>query len=139
MRNSAPTAASISGFTLLEVLVASVVLAAAGATAVGIYIHSIEQATSARDLTYAASAARNALEEGIAGVAAKKASGQIPERPSLVIVFDDQPAGEDLLTDTLKATVTDNSDPAAPAVLEFTTKTALYVEPAEGELQGDRQ
>mgnify|MGYP001340716769 CR=1 FL=1 len=122
---------SCEGFTLLEVVLATVILATAATTIVTIYIHSIKQATSSRDLAYATSYARNAIEEGLGHLSASESSGDIPGRETLTVNYIEEAAGEEMLFDTLTATVTEDS--GRSKVAEFVMKRAVYIQPEEEE------
>jgi prepilin-type N-terminal cleavage/methylation domain-containing protein len=129
MKWSARAAGSSNGFTLLEVVLATAILATSVTAILAAYIHSVKQATTARDLTVATEAARNALEEGLAVEKAAAVGGEIPDRPALAVTFEIQPAGEELLADTFTARVAEKANGAE--VLEFVTKRAVYIQPAE--------
>jgi prepilin-type N-terminal cleavage/methylation domain-containing protein len=129
MPRCARAAGSDSGFTLLEVLLATVILATAATTVILIYVHSVKQAAASRDLNSAVSVAKNALEEGLAKAARPKASGDLPDRPTLKITYEEVPAGKDLVADTLDAKVTPQ-DSAEP-VIDLTTRRAVYIQPPE--------
>jgi len=129
MPRCARAAASYSGFTLLEVLLATAILATAAATVILIYVHSVKQAAASRDLNFAVNVAKNALEEGFAKAAKPKASGDLPERSTLRITYEETPAGEDLVADTLQAKVT--SQDSADPVIDLTTRRAVYIQPSE--------
>lgn len=128
-----------SGFTLLEVILASVILATCVAAVVTIYIRTAEKAVAARDLTVAASTARNAMEEAFADYAEVEefeggagVEGPIPERPALTLLYwrplpdlDEQMP----LTDEFYIDVTSEGGP----VLAWTSRRALYFGAAEGD------
>ena len=129
MKWSARAAGSSKGFTLLEVVLATAILATSVTAILAASIHSVKQATTARDLTVATEAARNSLEEGLAVEKAAAVGGEIPDRPALAVTFEVKPAGEELLADTFTARVAEKVNGAE--VLEFTTKRAVYIQPSE--------
>jgi prepilin-type N-terminal cleavage/methylation domain-containing protein len=134
MKRYARNAGSDSGFTLLEVLLAAAILAMAASTFVVIYVHSVKQAGYSRELGYASSTARNAIEETFAQIAPPKAEGELPARPNLYMKLETTPAGEDLLADTISVRISDKTDGSDVIVLE--TKRAVYVQPEEPEVNG---
>jgi len=120
-----------SGFTLLEVVLATAILASAAVAVSAIYFRALRNASDARDLAIATSVARNALEEGIAGAAKPAENAEIPARRTLEVSYAETPAGEELLTDTMTSTV--SSAGSGQKVTGYTAKRALYIQPAEEE------
>jgi len=129
MQRYGPGGGSNRGFTLLEVLLAAAILATAATTLVAIHIHSVRQATHSRELSYATSAARNALAEALANPDQQSAVGDLPQRANLRITFEMQPAGDQLLTDTLAARVEDKA--GGETVCQMQTRRAVYIQPEE--------
>lgn len=92
MSSCARTGASNSGFTLVEAVLAIVILAGAAASVVSIYIHSVNQASYAFDATVATSFARNRINEGMSQLPAPKQMTDVPieERPSLFLSYEEE-------------------------------------------------
>ncbi len=123
-----------SGFTLLEVILACVILATSLVAIVAIHVRMADLAAAARDLTIAASNARNAMEEAFVDYAeteqmddGRGAEGSISERPSLRLRYRRsslEPEG-----DTLPLTVDFQIDIMRDGeeVLKWVSKRALYV------------
>lgn len=134
MVRSACAGGSNKGFTLLEVMIASALLATAGLSVVTIYLHSTRQAASARDLAIASSVARNSVEEGLARLVASESIGEarpITGWPALTIMYDEKTLDqEEAGTDVLKAQVAEDG---GPEVLTLSIKRAVYVLPKDDE------
>ena len=135
MRRCAPSADRDSGFTLLEVLLAAGIMAMSAATIMVVYVHSVRQAGYSRDLCYATSAARNALEEVLAATSQESQEGDLPQRAGLRLRLDIKPAGEDLLSDAFAVSVMDKAD--GSGVFEMETKRAVYIQPEEPAAPGE--
>jgi len=127
-------AGASSGFTLLEVILASAILATSLAAVVAVYVRTAENAAAARDLTVAASTARNAMEEAFADYAETEeledglgVEGPIPERPSLRLLYWRSPLELDEeempLTDEFYIDVTIEGR----AILSWGSRRALYL------------
>ena len=128
MRRCARSAGTSSGFSLLEVVLATAILGLAASTVLVVYVHCIRQATTAKDLTVATSVARNALEEGYA-LERKSAEAELPGRESLIIRYEAKPAGEELKADTVSATIGERG--VEEAVITLSAKHAVYIQPEE--------
>lgn len=128
-----------SGFTLLEVILASAILATCVAAVVTIYVRTAEKAAATRDLTVAASTARNAMEEAFADYAeavelegGAGVEGPIPERPALTLLYWRSLPEIDKempLTDDFYIDVTTEGGP----ILAWTSRRALYFGAVEGD------
>ena len=116
------------GFTLIEVMLATVLLAAAGTSIVAIYLHSSTQAAASRDLNIATSVARNQVEEGIAFLVQDDAIDEpftIDARPSLAVTYSEEPIPpdvKDVTTENFGAVVAGEDG----KVIEFKMKRAIY-------------
>jgi prepilin-type N-terminal cleavage/methylation domain-containing protein len=152
MTASDQSGGSSDGFTLIEVIVAAAILATSAAAIVTIHVRATERAAEVRDLLFATSTARNALEEAFAlagqpgeetveeeegGEALWFAEGPIPERPSLVINCRQDfapPEDEQLvLTDDFHADVWREGAP----FVAFAGKRAVFLEAPEEEEPGE--
>jgi type II secretory pathway pseudopilin PulG len=92
MKNCARTGGSDSGFTLVEAVLAIVILAAAATTVISIYIHSVNQASYAFDATVATSFARNRINQGMSQLPAPSQVASVPieDRPSLFLSYEEE-------------------------------------------------
>jgi prepilin-type N-terminal cleavage/methylation domain-containing protein len=130
MARCARAGASSEGFTLLEVMLAVVVLATAATAIMAIYIHCVDQATAARDATYGVSVARNALNEGLAGLVKETKDGVVPDRPMLAGTYEESdPQDKNALTSEIKAEVKDRA--SGGVIVSYSLKKANYQAPEE--------
>ncbi len=130
MSRPATNADSNDGFTLLEVVLAAVILATAVAAILAVFVRSTNAASSACDITIATSVARNALEEALAQIPEQPAEGKIPERPSLRLTYSQPPADKEKdlpSTDTFVVGISRDGKP----LVSFTAERALYIEKPE--------
>lgn len=136
MKRYARAAGSSNGFTLVEVIAASVVLASAAVAVMAIYVRALEQAAASRDVAVATSVARNALCESLAGVVESSESVMLPDRPSLAVkttwIF---PEDESALCEDFRADVF--AVESNTRVVYFQTKRALYVGAEGAAEEGD--
>ncbi len=132
MTRSARPGAPDSGFTLLEVMLALVLIAGACVTLVSIYIHIVEQASAARDETISARIARNAVNEAWANQMQELVTDlAFPERPSLFVTTQmELPEIGESLTDSIQVGVrSDKGD----RIVSYALNRAIYELPPQPE------
>jgi prepilin-type N-terminal cleavage/methylation domain-containing protein len=119
------------GFTLLEVVLAAAILGASLAAVAVIYLRAVRASGRTRDVNAAVAAARNAVEEGMAGIVSTdesddgSASAPLVDRAGLSLVYSQPLAGdtEELpLTDDISAEVVGPEG----SVFRLAAKRALY-------------
>lgn len=141
MKRYARHAGSSEGFTLLEVIVASAILATSAAAIGAIFLSVTERAADARDIAIATSVARNAVAEALSDAIMTDSQESFLQetvhiRPSLTLNYqalDDTPAGDEDAVPLTNSFIVD-IDRGDERVLSFAAKRALYID-----LQGGRE
>lgn len=145
MKRYARHAGSSEGFTLLEVIVASAILATSAAAIGAIFLSATRRAADTRDLTIATSVARNAVAEALSDAIMTDSQDSFLQetvhiRPSLTLSYqalDDTPIGDEDAVPLTNSFIIE-IDRGAERVVSFAAKRAVYVDLAGGEEnQGD--
>ena len=145
MKRYARHAGSSKGFTLLEVIVASAILATSAAAIGAIFLSATRRAADTRDLTIATSVARNAVAEALSDAIMTDSQESFLQetvhiRPSLTLSYqalDDTPIGDEDAVPLTNSFIID-IDRGEERVVSFAAKRSVYVDLAGGEEnQGD--
>ena len=145
MKRYARHAGSSEGFTLLEVIVASAILATSAAAIGAIFLSATRRAADTRDLAIATSVARNAVAEALSDAIMTDSQDSFLQetvhiRPSLTLSYqalDDTSGGDEDAVPLTNSFIVE-IDRGAERVVSFAAKRAVYVDLAGGEEnQGD--